>query len=221
MTKAVLVALGVLMAAAGPAFAKGPGGSGGPGGHGGHFGRGGSFGHGGHAGHFGHGGHGHGPKLHTTLPTRVFPHHHFRHGFVGTWPHLGYGYGYGATYAVPTYIPYATETYSTPSSGDTPSAFQTVVELPTGRYVLQGNGVTIPYRWVWVPNPPIEEPPVAPPAPPAPPASVPGPPASAPAPVRPVEYYRWTDANGVTHLTDSIDLVPVQHRAKAKAKTQG
>lgn len=41
--------------------------------------------------------------------------------------------------------------------------YPTVVEYPHGRYELRGDGETAPYRWVWIPNPPV-----APPAPPAP-----------------------------------------------------
>jgi hypothetical protein len=33
--------------------------------------------------------------------------------------------------------------------------------------VLQGDGVVTPYKWVWIPNPPIPPPPAGPP--PAPP----------------------------------------------------
>ncbi len=29
-----------------------------------------------------------------------------------------------------------------------------VVQYPHGRYVLQGDGVTTAYQWVWIPNPP-------------------------------------------------------------------
>jgi hypothetical protein len=35
-----------------------------------------------------------------------------------------------------------------------------VVQYPHGRYVLQGDGITTAYQWVWIPNPPS-----APPAP--------------------------------------------------------
>lgn len=37
----------------------------------------------------------------------------------------------------------------------------TVIQYPQGRYELHGNGVTMPYYWVWIPNPP--PPPAAPP----------------------------------------------------------
>ena len=39
-----------------------------------------------------------------------------------------------------------------------------VVQYPHGRYVLQGDGITTAYQWVWIPNPP-SVPPAAPPAP--------------------------------------------------------
>lgn len=37
-----------------------------------------------------------------------------------------------------------------------------VVQYPHGRYELRGDGVSVPYRWVWIPNPP-PPPPAAPP----------------------------------------------------------
>ncbi len=40
----------------------------------------------------------------------------------------------------------------------------TVVQYPHGRYELRGDGVSMPYQWVWIPNPP-PPPPVAPPPP--------------------------------------------------------
>lgn len=33
------------------------------------------------------------------------------------------------------------------------------VVFPEGRYILQGDGVNVPYRWVWIPNPPTAPPP--------------------------------------------------------------
>ena len=63
----------------------------------------------------------------------------------------------------------------------TPSA--RVVHYATGRYELQGNGITVPYHWVWVPGPryTVVAPPPPPGVPPAPPAMV-TPPAGAPPP---------------------------------------
>jgi len=83
-----------------------------------------------------------------------------------------------------------------------------VVEYPTGRYELRGDGMTTPYTWVWIPNPPPAPPAAAPPA---------GAPASGDAsPSRHGQLYRWTDAQGVVHLTDRWDAVPEEYRTQAK-----
>jgi hypothetical protein len=192
---------------AGPQFGGGPQFKGGP-----HFN--------GHTHFFAH-------KLRTTVPNRVFPHHRFfHHGFFnngrfglwGAWPgygYGGYGYGYGGGLAyadiplagggyAPTSVQYA------PSMGSAPYAMQTMIEFPGGRWILQGDGYSAPYRWVWIPNPPTDAPSAPPATPSAPPA--PGP---ARAPIPDLNYYRWTDANGVTHLTDSLDQVPARYRATA------
>jgi hypothetical protein len=93
----------------------------------------------------------------------------------------------------------------------TPPPMPTVVQYPTGRYELRGDGVTTPYVWVWIPNPPS-----APPPPPAPPSELPAPPAptSDPPPVRNSQLYRWTDERGAVHWTDRWDAVPEQHRTQ-------
>jgi len=41
--------------------------------------------------------------------------------------------------------------------------YSNVVHYPHGRYELRGDGIQVPYRWVWIPNPP-PPPPAAPPA---------------------------------------------------------
>ncbi len=41
---------------------------------------------------------------------------------------------------------------------------QREVVFPNGRYVLNGDGVTVAYQWVWVPNLPPPPPPPPPPA---------------------------------------------------------
>jgi hypothetical protein len=51
-----------------------------------------------------------------------------------------------------------------PSAGGTPG----VIEYPSGRYELRGDGTTTPYVWVWIPNPPSTPPDVAPQADPTP-----------------------------------------------------
>jgi hypothetical protein len=48
------------------------------------------------------------------------------------------------------------------SPAPTPRATGELV-LPHGRYVLQGDGVTVTYHWMWVPAPPRGTPPAPPP----------------------------------------------------------
>src|SRR5262249_61467248 len=76
-----------------------------------------------------------------------------------------------------------------------------VVQYGTGRYELRGDGVTVPYRWVWVPDPP-PGPPVAA----APPAAAP--PAAAPEPAPRAGLYRWDDEQGALHLTARLRIFP-------------
>ena len=108
------------------------------------------------------------------------------------------------TYVVP-YMPSANTTLSlSPPSPPMPS----VVEFPTGRYELRGDGITEPYRWVWIPKPPT--------APPPEPSS-PGPPTSGePGSTRRAPLYRWTDEQGTVHYTDRSAAVPDRYRAKAR-----
>jgi len=87
----------------------------------------------------------------------------------------------------------------------------TVVEFPTGRYELRGDGVNTPYSWVWMPNAPTA-PPAAPTAPPVDPSS-----GSSQAPPRAGHLYRWTDSQGVIYWTDRLDAVPEQYRSRVKA----
>ena len=77
-----------------------------------------------------------------------------------------------------------------------------VVEYSTGRYELRGDGLSVPYTWVWIPNPPS-----------GPPAA---PPSEAPTPSSHRQLYRWTDETGVAHWTDHLDAVPPQYRAEAQ-----
>ena len=90
-------------------------------------------------------------------------------------------------------------------------AMPRVIEYPTGRYELRGDGVAIPYEWAWIPNPPP-----APPPPVEPPAVTPP---SAPTPVTTSasrEAFRWTDDNGVSTWTDRLDSVPERYRARVQ-----
>ena len=122
-------------------------------------------------------------------------------------------------YSPPAYYPpsnnyYAPPaTYSPPPNGTVsvaPAPTPSVVEFPNGRYELRGDGMTTPYKWVWIPNPPTAPPPAAPP----PPAGAPS--SGDPAPPRQGQLYRWTDTLGAVHWTDRLDAVPEQYRTRAK-----
>jgi hypothetical protein len=160
-----------------------------------------------HRGSFrgGHGFHGH-------------HHHRFGHkGFIGTAPVFWWG---GAPYYYPyyaqayydtaaTYV-YAPPAYSAPEYAPAPP-MQRVVEYPTGRYELRGDGYSTPHHWIWIPNAPA-----APPAPAEPPPTTP-PASTTPEPPGKTTVYRWTDANGVTHYTDRADRVPAQYRTPVRS----
>jgi hypothetical protein len=214
--------------------------------HGGHRGghhHGHGFHHGGH-GHkgFHHGGFGHGHKsFHVNFFDNGFHHkgHHFKghHGFFSSCcagviyapPAVFYppAVSYVADYAP---APVSPAVYQVPVASPPPMigtgsvtlapAPPSVVEYPHGRYELRGDGVTTPYQWVWIPNPPPAPPPAAPPppavTPPAAPPAVPPPASDAPRP----RIYRWTDDQGVTHWTNRADTVPPEHRKVASPATQ-
>src|SRR5436190_656439 len=101
-----------------------------------------------------------------------------------------------------------------PSPPPTPS----VVEYPTGRYELRGDGVGTPYIWVWIPNPP-SSPPSSPPAEPPPLAPAPAAPPTGPgasdgsSPPHHSQLYRWVDPEGVVHWTDRVDAVAEAYRS--------
>ena len=150
--------------------------------------------------------------LHPGVPSPFVPHApgvRFGPGlpFVSVGPRayvppLSYYEYLGPAYVppAPTYTPDATVSIVPPG----PS----VVEYPTGRYELRGDGIWTPYTWVWIPKPPS-----APPAepPPPPPSGAP----IAPEPERQAEIYRWTDKKGTVHWTDRWDAVPEAYRATA------
>ena len=121
------------------------------------------------------------------------------------------------------YAPAPATYYSPPPPSGTvsvaPAPPDNVIQYSHGRYELRGDGVSTPYRWVWIPNPP-PPPPAAPPVPTGEPSS------SMPSPVdssfagsvapRQSQLYRWTDAAGVAHWTDRIDMVPEKYRQGAR-----
>jgi hypothetical protein len=84
-----------------------------------------------------------------------------------------------------------------------------VVEHPTGRYELRGDGVATPYVWVWRPHPPAE-----PPAGPTSAAEQPR--VGADRAARRTETYRWTDEEGTTFLTNRPERIPQSYRSQAQ-----
>ena len=105
------------------------------------------------------------------------------------------------------YVPplsYDVSTFTPPAAPPAPPVPR-VVEFPTGRYELRGDGIQTPYTWVWIPNPPT-----APPPSPAAPAAA-NPAASTPRP----EVYEWVDEQGVVHWTNRREAVPPRYRPSA------
>jgi hypothetical protein len=124
-------------------------------------------------------------------------------------PPLSYGYptvydpGYydpSSYYAPP--VSYGPNVGGAISMAPSPPQTPSVVEFPTGRYELRGDGTSVPYTWVWIPNPP-SGPPDAPPS-------------QAPTPSSHRQLFRWTDEVGVAHWTDRLDAVPQEFRAEAQ-----
>lgn len=135
-------------------------------------------------------------------------------------------------YPSPTYVYAPPPVYASPPVGYAepqsvlvapPPTAPSVIQYSTGRYELRGDGITTPYTWVWIPNPP-PEPPASPEAPPAPPQGrVPDPPGSASSSARvpggPLgEIYHWTDDEGVNYWTDRLDRVPERYRPNARSQ---
>jgi hypothetical protein len=152
-------------------------------------------GHIGHHPHFGHHGH-HSPRTFVTF---------FSPPSVVYYPY----YSPPPVYYAPPVVYQAPQAYAPAPQAYVPApAMPRVVEYPTGRYELRGNGVTTPYDWVWIPNPP-----------PAPPAPVEPPPVTrdstsvAVMPSASREAFRWTDDHGVTTWTDRLDSIPERYRA--------
>jgi len=151
---------------------------------------------------------------------RSFVHRPFGGGFIVLAPPLWYGsdlsYDPGPAYAPAS--AYGPAVYG-PGVGGTlalaPPPTPSVIQYPTGRWELRGDGLTIPYRWVWIPNPPTAPPP---PTSPSGELFTPAPLVSGrPEPPGNTKIYRWTDGQGVLHLTDRLDTVPERYRAEARA----
>ncbi len=166
----------------------------------------------------------HHPFVHHPFIHRPFIRPFFPFGVVAAAPAFAYAapayYPPPAYYSAPYYDP---PSYSDPVTYGPPASYApapqapSVVQFATGRYELRGDGVTSPYMWVWIPNPPTSPPATTPPAAPTAP---PGPGASSgKAPARMGHLYRWSDDQGVVYWTDRLDAVPEQYRSRAKQTT--
>jgi hypothetical protein len=111
-----------------------------------------------------------------------------------------YYYDPGRPYGVPSSV-----SVSAPPAPPPPTP--TVIQHATGRYELRGDGLSTPYTWVWIPNPP-----------PAPPASSPAEGSTGAPRPGPTRLYTWTDREGVIHYTDQAENVPAEYRAETKQK---
>jgi hypothetical protein len=100
-----------------------------------------------------------------------------------------------------------------PAAPSTESPLPSVVEHPTGRYELRGDGVATPYVWVWIPKPPAE-PPAAPPSSPEEPRAATSDSASR------TKTYRWTDEEGTTFFTNRLERIPDPYRSRVEETGQ-
>jgi len=107
----------------------------------------------------GHGGGFHGGSHHG------FHHHGFHHCcvttafFGGVFVAAPLAYPF---YAYPYYYPYPDMYPTYPPVYQQAPPIQRDVCYAGGCYHLEGDGVTVAYRWIWIPNPP-EQPPAPPP----------------------------------------------------------
>src|SRR5713101_4771622 len=140
--------------------------------------------------------------------------------FVGSAPAYPY-------YSSPYYsYPYYDSSYSYPAYPDpvyqpqtqlfVAPAVQREVCYVGGCYRLQGDGVTIAYRWIWIPTVP-NPPPPPPTAPPmgSPTSGAPAPDSSVPS--RPTQQlYRWIDEQGVSNWTNNRQAVSQRYRSQVQ-----
>jgi len=161
----------------------------------------------------------------ARVPPARFPHRAPHHAFPG-FPGTTALYAPAALYEAPVdasspaisvspviYVSptiYVSPSVVSPRPAAAPAtASPSVVEHPTGRYELRGDGVATPYVWVWIPNPP--------PAPPAAPPSSPDEPREgAAASATRSRIYRWTDDAGTTFWTNRPESIPEPHRSRAQ-----
>lgn len=161
-------------------------------------------------------GHTHGPFVHNRFSRHRFaPHRFVPFGVIYDSPVVVYSpppvvyappvfqsvavYNSAAVYSpasIPAPAGYGPSAYGQPLP--VPSTPR-IVEFPTGRYELRGDGIATPYTWVWIPNPPS-----------APPASAAT--SADAAPASRTQVYRWVDEQGVVHWTNRAETIPRRYR---------
>ena len=139
---------------------------------------------------------------------------HFHHFGGYSLPYSYYPYP-AYTYIYPSPVYYLPAAVEQPPTVSQQSPVQREVMFPNGRYVLDGDGVTDAYRWVWIPTVP-EMPPAPATAPPAAPAASQPVPADSTLSQPPQQLYRWIDAKGVANWTNNLEAVPAKYRSQAK-----
>ena len=185
--------------------------------HGGHEG---GF-HGSHGGGF-HGSHGrfhgggfhHGGRFHRGCcfgPAFVFVGPALAYPYYSS-PYYSYSY-YDSSYSYPAY---PDPVYQPQTQLLVAPSVQREVCYVGGCYRLQGDGVTIAYRWIWIPT--VPNPP--PPPPTAPPMGSPtsgAPPPDDSVPSRPTQQlYRWIDEQGVSNWTNNRQAVPQRYHSQVQ-----
>lgn len=79
--------------------------------------------------------------------------------YYAPYGHAPYGWSYPAAYATAAYYPggyYAPYPTAYVTAAPVSRAVWTgprVVQYAHGRYELRGDGVSVPYAWIWIPNP--------------------------------------------------------------------
>jgi len=98
--------------------------------------------------------------------------------------------------------------------------YDQVPVVPGGAAQVRGDGVTMPYVWVWIPKPPpapSQPAAVIPPVPPPPVASL-IPDGTTDSPPRRKGLFRWVDEEGVAHWTDQRESIPQRYRAQSESR---
>jgi hypothetical protein len=112
--------------------------------------------------------HSRGHSTHSYRPRpHVYPYYfrpHYRPYYYRPYYYRPYYYS-SFSYVPPAYAVTPGYVYSAPpgySSMPPVPQIEREVVFPEGRYLLEGDGDAVPYRWVWVPNPPTAPPADAP-----------------------------------------------------------